>query len=141
MTARGPSLALVGASLLYLLGAAAINTPEGQYAAVGPQAFPLAIGLGLLGCAVWMTLRPAGGAVRVDLKAGATSAATFLGYLLLMAVAGYLASTVLFIVVQARLLGSRALGRDLLVGVFVTASVYGLFQGLLGFRLPAGVFG
>lgn len=145
---RGPAVVrrtltsvLIVPSLLYLLGAFAIDTPAGQYAAVGPQAFPLVIGLGLLLCAVWITLRPATEALPVDWGAGVASAATFLGYLLLLAVAGYLVSTVLFIVMQSRLLGSHAWRRDLLVGVLVTAVVYGLFQVFLRFPLPAGVFG
>ena len=54
---------------------------------------------------------------------------------------GYLVATVVFITIESRLLGSRAWFRDLIVSVFITASVYGVFNLLLRIRLPAGLIG
>ena len=140
---RVPTVTLFVVSVVYLLGALQISTPEGQYAAVGPGAFPLAIGLGLVCCSLWMGLRPDRGprVVVVDWRAGALSAAVFLIYLILLDVVGYLAATAPFIMIESRLLGSRAWKRDLIVSVAITASVYALFQLVLGFRLPTGLFG
>ena len=69
------------------------------------------------------------------------SALVFLAYLLLLEPVGYLLATVAFITVEARLLGSRAWLRDLIVSVVITASVYTVFNLLLGIRLPAGLIG
>tara|TARA_B100000678_G_C18148393_1_gene477840 strand:- start:820 stop:1092 length:273 start_codon:yes stop_codon:yes gene_type:complete len=90
-----------------------------------------------------MGLRPDRGprVVVVDWRAGVLSAAVFLIYLILLDVVGYLAATVPFVTIESRLLGSRAWRRDLIVSVAITASVYALFQLVLGFRLPPGLFG
>ena len=148
---------LLVASAGYLAAAFLINEPEGEYAAVGPRAFPVAIGLALAVSAIWIRFRPsaggdaasmaadhrvlpAGGA-SADWRAAAPAAAAFLAYIALLAPVGYLLATAVFIPLEARLLGSRSWRRDVIAGVAVTAAIYAVLGLLLGLRLPAGVFG
>ena len=86
---------------------------------------------------------PAPGAVppAADWRAAAPSVLLFLAYIVLLEPLGYLPATTAFIVLEARLLGSRRWGRDLLAALVVTVSVYALFSLLLGLRLPAGLLG
>lgn len=76
-----------------------------------------------------------------DWRAAAPSALLFLAYIVLLEPLGYLAATTVFIALEARLLGSRRWGRDLLASLVVTFSVYTVFSLLLGLRLPAGLLG
>jgi putative tricarboxylic transport membrane protein len=52
---------------------------------------------------------------------------------------GYLISTSVFFIATARVLGSRHLARDTVVGVLLTVGIYFAFTQALGVRLPAGV--
>ena len=74
-----------------------------------------------------------------DWRAAAPSVLLFLAYIVLLEPLGYLPATAAFITVEARLLGSRRWGRDLLAALVVAFSVYALFSLLLGLRLPAGL--
>ena len=74
-------------------------------------------------------------------RAAAPAAAAFLAYIALLAPVGYLLATTVFIPVEARLLGSRSWRRDLIAGLVITAAIHAVLGLLLGFRLPAGVFG
>ena len=127
----------------YLVVAFQISEPGGPSATIGPRAFPIAIGIGLVVCSVWVGLT--GSARRelpsIDWRVAAMSALAFLAYVVLLEPAGYLLTTVAFIATESRLLGSRAWVRDLVVSVVITASVYTVFNVLLGIRLPAGVMG
>ena len=73
-----------------------------------------------------------------DWRAAAPSVLLFLAYIVLLEPLGYLPATTAFITLEARLLGSRRWGRDLLAALVVAFSVYALFSLLLGLRLPAG---
>ncbi len=134
------------ASTAYLFAAFLISEPGGQYAAVGPRAFPIAIGFGLVACSVWIGMT---GAVAreqraqptIDWRSASLSALVVLAYLGLFETAGFMLATVAFITLQSRVLGSRALVRDLVVSVVIAVSVYAVFQLLLGVRLPAGLLG
>ena len=77
----------------------------------------------------------------VDWRSAAPSTLLFLAYIVLLEPLGYLLATTAFIALEARLLGSRRWGRDLLAALAVTVSVYVLFSLLLGLRLPAGLLG
>ena len=148
---------LLAVSAAYLAAAFLISEPEGQYAAIGPRAFPLVVGLALAACAVWIGLRrtageapaapaadrhdPAGEGGPADWRAAAPAAAAFLAYIALLAPVGYLLATAVFIPLEARLLGSRSWRRDLIAGLVVTAAVYAVLGLLLGLRLPAGFLG
>ena len=155
----GGGLLAIGAA--YLAAAFLISEPEGGYAAVGPRVFPIGIGLALVAVALRMAFRTAGiGNVppsatatppdpptadasppAADWRTAAPSALLFLAYIALLEPVGYLPATTAFIALEARLLGSRRWGRDLLASLVVTVSVYVLFNLLLGLRLPAGLLG
>ena len=148
---------LLVASAGYLAAAFLISEPEGEYAAVGPRAFPVVIGLALAACAVWLGLRqgaaadrawsaadrgvPAGKGASTDWRAAAPAAVAFLAYIALLAPVGYVLATAVFIPLEARLLGSRSWRRDLIAGLVVTAFIYAVLGLLLGLRLPPGVLG
>jgi len=73
-----------------------------------------------------------------DWRAAAPSVLLLLAYIVLLEPLGYLPATTAFIALEARLLGSRRWGRDLVAALVVAFSVYALFSLLLGLRLPAG---
>ena len=145
----------------YLAAAFLISEPEGGYAAVGPRVFPIVIGIALLTVALRTAFRshggagarssdpkkaqtvpaPASDAPPADWRAAAPGALVFLAYILLLEPLGYLPATTGFIALEARLLGSRRWGRDLLAALVVSVSVYALFSLALGLRLPAGFLG
>jgi putative tricarboxylic transport membrane protein len=54
---------------------------------------------------------------------------------------GYVVATGLFVPTTARILGSRSLLRDLIIGAAIAVVVYIGFTRFLGVRLPAGVLG
>lgn len=181
---RRLAVILLTVSAGYLAATFLITEPEGEYATVGPRAFPLVIGIALAVCAAWIGLRrtarggdlappaadsqdaterrgredrrgvadppgSAGSDGHADpdqqgspaWRAAAPAAAAFLAYIALLAPAGYLLATAVFIPLEARLLGSRSWRRDLIAGLVITAAIYAVLGVLLGFRLPAGVFG
>ena len=132
----------------YLAAAFLISEPEGGYAAVGPRVFPIGIGIALVAGSLWIAFRgnaaanasaPEASRGPADWRAVAPSALVFLAYILLLEPIGYLPATTAFIAFEARLLGSRRWGRDLVASLVVTVSVYALFSLLLGLRLPAGL--
>ena len=131
---------LVAAALTYLVGAFRIDTPDGQYSALGPGAFPILIGIGLVGCTVWIAAT-GGRTISLDWRGIGGAAGTFLAYLALLPVVGFLAATVPFVTLQARVLGSRQWRRDLVVAVLLTFTVHGLLSYVLGVRLPGGLLG
>lgn len=155
----GAGLFAVGAG--YLAAAFLISEPEGGYAAVGPRVFPIAIGIALVTVAVWTACRahlaagaPSSGTAKAqaapasdadppaaDWRGATPSTLLFLAYIALLDALGYLLATTAFIALEARLLGSRRWGRDLLAALAVTVSVYALFSLVLGLRLPAGLLG
>lgn len=157
----GAGLLAIGAG--YLAAAFLISEPEGGYAAVGPRVFPIVIGIALVTVALWTAFRahgdagapssdpakaqtvpgPTSGAAppAADWRAAAPGALVFLAYILLLEPLGYLPATTGFIALEARLLGSRRWGRDLLAALVVSVSVYALFSVALGLRLPPGLLG
>ena len=155
----GAGLFAIGAG--YLAAAVLISEPEGGYAAVGPRVFPIAVGIALVAVALWTAFRAQGAAgapssrpakaqaapapdaasTAADWRAAAPSALLFLAYIALLEPLGYLLATTAFIALEARLLGSRRWGRDVLAALAVAVSVYALFSLLLGLRLPAGLLG
>ena len=127
----------------YLVLTFLIPEPSGGYAAVGPRAFPIAIGIGLISGSLWIGLSEARSLVApipVDWRLFVFSALTFLAYILLLEPVGYVLATVGLITVESRLLGSRDWFRNVTVSLVITASVYGAFN-LLDIRLPQGLIG
>ncbi|MEV4113931.1 tripartite tricarboxylate transporter TctB family protein [Nonomuraea sp. NPDC049695] len=150
MTQRLVSLGFLAAAVVVLAQAFAIPQGEG-YQAVGPRAFPLLVGAGLAVVSfigVVQAFRP-----------GTPSAATgdseepeethwpsvllligsLVAYALILVPAGYWQATTAFFVAVARVLGSRRLLRDVLVGLVLALATYFLFDRLLGISLPPGL--
>jgi putative tricarboxylic transport membrane protein len=65
--------------------------------------------------------------------------AALAAYALLLVPAGYWQATTAFFVAVARVLGSRRLMRDVLVGLALALATYFLFDRLLGISLPPGL--
>ena len=121
------------------------------FQALGPRAFPLAIGIGLLVLGILLlvrtTLRPD---EELAKQAGEEESAThwptvglalgaLVGYVLALSPLGYIGATAVFVPVQARILGSRHPLRDFLVAVPVAVGIFFFFTEFLGVRLPEGV--
>ncbi|TDD11348.1 tripartite tricarboxylate transporter TctB family protein [Nonomuraea deserti] len=143
MTQRIVSAGFLLAAVVVLVQAFAIPRGEG-YQAVGPRAFPLLVGGGLAVVAVI-------GAVQA-FRAGPQDAeeethwpsvlmlvAALAGYALVLVPAGYWQATTVFFAVVARVLGSRKLLRDAVVGLVLALATYFLFDRLLGITLPPGL--
>jgi putative tricarboxylic transport membrane protein len=150
---RGPrawGLVLLAIAIFVLAATTAIRSQEG-YAATGPRFMPLLVGLLLLVLSLLFLARTV---VRPDLdlaeRAAREAAATewarplavvagLLAYAFLMEPLGYVVATALFFVAVARILGSRALLRDLPAGVAIGLVLYVAFTQFLGVDLPAGL--
>ena len=150
---RGPrawGLILLAIAIAVLVATTAIRSQEG-YAATGPRFVPLIVGLLLLVLSLLFLARTF---VRPDVDLAERAAreaavtewarplsvvAALLAYAFLMEPLGYVVATTLFFVAVARILGSRALVRDLLAGAAIGAVLYVAFTQFLGVDLPAGL--
>ena len=74
----------------------------------------------------------------VDVAPLALTALALLGYFLAFVPLGFILSSVAFLVVEARILGSRALVRDVIASVALVLALYVLFVYFLTVRLPQG---
>lgn len=132
------------------------------YAIVGPYAFPLAIGAGMLLSLLLMLLQHLRPATNRRAEAGPDGALAHavagghepdvvvlppwskflqvggitLAYVLLLKPLSFIVATPLFIVSNARAMGSRSLLRDCLVAVALTAAIFLAFRYVLGVELP-----
>jgi putative tricarboxylic transport membrane protein len=127
-----------------------VQCPECD-AGIGPRFFPLivAVGLTALGALWLLRLRVRPDAVltaHIAEEAAAThwptvglTAAALLVYAFALGSLGYIAATALFFPFVARVLGSRRIVRDALIGLALAVVIYFSFTRLLGVRLPAGL--
>jgi putative tricarboxylic transport membrane protein len=141
---------------LLLLGEA-ISAADGRGIAIdGPRLWPIVVTVGWVALAAIYLLRqviaPAWAShrdieqaqappVRWNWRTPAGLIAALAGYSLVVEYtgAGYVVATAAFFIVAARLLGSRRLVRDLIVGVTVPIVIYVGFTRLLDIPLPQGV--
>lgn len=145
MTLRHPDV--IGAALVALTGmlviVAGLTTPDPGFGVVGPAAFPIAIGVLMLVVAVWLawdTLRKSAPLALEALDRRpffATAAATAI-FLLAFEPLGFLITGAAYMVVQARIFGSRDLVRDIIASVLFMAALYLLFARFLTIDLPTG---
>lgn len=159
----GPRLvaaALIGFAAVLIVSATGIAR-GGGYSVVGPATFPLAAAIGLLVLGAVFALRTS---VAPDMDLGTRAAdeeavthwptlGLALAALIVYALAldgfdigplevpglGYIVATTLFLPLTARILGSRAPVRDVVVGLGIALLVYFSFTELLGVRLPDGI--
>jgi putative tricarboxylic transport membrane protein len=147
---RGWGLILLAIAIAVLVATTTIRSQEG-YAATGPRFMPLVVGLLLLVLSllflartfvrpdVELAVRAAREAAATEWARPAAVVAALLAYAFLMEPLGYVVATTLFFVAVARILGSRALVRDLLAGAAIGLVLYVAFTQFLGVDLPAGL--
>jgi putative tricarboxylic transport membrane protein len=153
---RGPrimGLALLAMGVAALAATTQIHSTRDGWSVSGPRFVPLVASLAVIGLAIAFLVRTAW---RPDVElarfAAAESAqthwptpgavmASLLGYVALLTPLGYALATAVFVAVGARVLGSRRLGRDLVVGVLLGAITSYAFTRWLGVRLPVGPWG
>ncbi len=147
LTLAGIIIVFAGA---FIAGAFMIDQPVTTFSAVGPRAFPIMIGIGMLLSGVWLglqTWRRQAAAFKfsdleeIDWKTWGATALVFLIYILIFEPVGYLISTAVFLFVVARVLGSHAWLRDAIVSVTISLAIYYFFNGLLKVGLPKGLLG
>ena len=147
---RIASLAFFAVAVGVLVGGFAID--EGtSYQAVGPRVFPVLVGAGMCLVSAIGVVQAFRGTDTEQIdqlreEIGATHwpsvlllVAALIGYVLLLTPLGYWQSTTVFFVAVARVLGSRSLIRDAVVGLVLALAVYVLFDRLLGISLPPGI--
>ncbi|MFD8163629.1 tripartite tricarboxylate transporter TctB family protein [Streptomyces malaysiensis] len=145
------------AALLFLAAGVAVlgwafAIPEGAIDQdVGPRAFPLLVGVGLCAAASVAVVQAFRGSdpalaeqVREEARLTewrpvAALLALLVCYLFALAPCGYWQSTTVLFALVARVLGSRRIVRDALVGLVLALAVYFLFDRLLGIHLPPGI--
>jgi putative tricarboxylic transport membrane protein len=149
----GPRLAglvLLAASVAILL--AVFEIPgRGGYSSSGPRFVPLIVAIGLIALTGAFLARTW---VRPDMELAERSAeedaathwatpalllVAMVAYALLMEPLGYILSTAAFFVPVARLLGSRSLLRDVVIGLVAGVGLFTAFTQYLGVSLPAGL--
>ncbi|MEU7862507.1 tripartite tricarboxylate transporter TctB family protein [Nonomuraea sp. NPDC049141] len=147
MTTRLVSAGFLAVALVVL--AQAFMIPDsGGYQAVGPRAFPLLVGIGMAVVAVIGVAQ----AFRAPVSSEGESEdegihwrpvllliGTLALYATLLVPVGYWQATTLFFLAVARVLGSRKLVRDLVVGLLLALATYLLFDRVLGITLPPGL--
>lgn len=149
----GPRLAglvLLAASVAILLAVFAIPG-RGGYSSSGPRFVPLIVAIGLILLTGAFLARTW---VRPDMELAERSAeedaathwatpalllVAMVAYALLMEPIGYILTTAAFFVPVARLLGSRSLVRDVVIGLVAGVGLYTAFTQYLGVSLPAGL--
>ena len=148
----GVALLLGVVGVVVLVDALRMDAPTTESDRVGPQAFPLAVAVLLLVCAVALALdvlRGGRGVAEegedVDLTAPTEwrvvlpLLGVFVANVLLIDVLGWVVSGALLFLGCAWSLGSRSYVRDALISVAISlVTFYGFYLGL-GIHLPAGV--
>jgi putative tricarboxylic transport membrane protein len=144
------SLAFIALGVYTLIGAQSIGSGTG-YSQIGPRAFPMGIGAGLVilgGILAWQAISGGWRNVPMDESHDTPDWLAFAiltgAVLLHMAAIGWagfiLASTFLFILI-ARGFGSRKLLRDIVVGAVLSTAAFFIFTSGLGLQLPNGLLG
>jgi putative tricarboxylic transport membrane protein len=151
----GPRIAgvvLLGIGVAALIATFAINEPGDGFSVSGPRFVPLIVSIAIVALSIAFLIRTT---VAPDEElaelAAAEEAATYwpapgmvLGllivYVVLLEPLGYIAATVLFFPLGARVLGSRKVVRDVLVGAAIAFGLYYAFTQFLGVPLPAGIY-
>ena len=140
MTIRHPDL--IGAAAIALV-VGALTSPDPGFGVVRPATFPIVIGILLLASAAWLvvdTVRantsPALDAL--DRRPFLCTAVAGAAFLLAFAPLGFTLSAIPYLVAQARILGSRALVRDVVASIGFVIALYILFVRILTIDLPNG---
>ncbi|MEV6238112.1 tripartite tricarboxylate transporter TctB family protein [Lentzea sp. NPDC051838] len=135
---------LVFGLVLVLLGVVALTQVwviRGDWSVSGPRFVPLVV------CGAWVVLAVLYVAQTVRAPSDSEGfdrtplylVLTLIGYAYVVIPLGYIISTALSFVLTTRILGSRSLVRDVVVGVLLAVALYFGFTSLLSIRLPRGV--
>ncbi|QYN38986.1 tripartite tricarboxylate transporter TctB family protein [Pseudonocardia sp. DSM 110487] len=147
---RIAALAFLAVAVGVLTGAFTIDQGT-TYQAVGPRVFPLLVGAGMCLVSAIGVVQAFRGTdtdqidqLREEIRAThwpsvVLLVAALIGYVLLLTPLGYWQTTTVFFVAVARVLGSRKLVRDAIIGLVLALAVYMLFDRLLGIGLPPGI--
>jgi putative tricarboxylic transport membrane protein len=147
---RIAALAFLAVAVGVLTGAFTIDQGT-TYQAVGPRVFPLLVGAGMCLVSAIGVVQAFRGTdteqidqLREEIRATHWPSvlllvAALIGYVLLLTPLGYWQTTTVFFVAVARVLGSRKLVRDAIIGLVLALAVYILFDRLLGIGLPPGI--
>ena len=147
---RAAALLLIGTGLFLLYDALQIGSVRG-YSVVGPSIFPIVVSLGLTAFGIVLGLRTTLWPDRdLGVQAASEAATThwstvgLLGALLLayafaLGPLGYIVSTAILLPAAARVMGSRQLVRDIVVGIGLSIVIFFGFTQFLQVRLPAGI--
>jgi putative tricarboxylic transport membrane protein len=150
LLAAGAAITAFGAFALWK--AFEIAQPT-AYRPMGPRVFPVIISVSLIILGVLFIIETLRGAdpdleehVATELRTAdqrqvAILIATLVVYTALFNRLGYVVATTLFLPTVARVLGSRRLLRDVVVGAAVAVSAFLVFTKLLSIDLPTGVMG
>ena len=133
-------LVLAGAGLLW----SAVAAADGELGLQSPRLAPVVISVAWVAVAVaylvsQLRSREPAPAEKPGWWSPAGVAASLAGFAVALEYAGFVVSAAVFIVVVARVLGSRHLVRDVVVAVLLPVAVYLAFTRLLDIFLPAGV--
>ncbi len=138
---------MIGAAVIAVLAvitlAGGLTTPDPGFGVVGPAVLPTIIGALMLVTAVWLAVDVARGTPPpstepLDRRPFAYSVAATAAFLYAYVPLGFVISAATFLVVQARILGSRNLVRDVIAGVVFIVALYLLFVQFLTIALPKG---
>lgn len=105
------------------------------YAALGPWAFPSAVLIGLA-LSLVAVIRKSPQVSFSFQRPVVLTAIALAAYVLAFDRFGFLVATVPYLVGQSRILGSRRLRRDAIVALVLTLAAFGVFDRVLGVRLP-----
>jgi hypothetical protein len=145
VTLRHPDL--YGAVAIALIAIAvivgALLSPDPGFGVVRPATFPVVIGILMLVSAGWLVFDTVRSGTVPDLepldrRPLAYTAAAAGAFLLAFTPLGFILSATPYLVVQARILGSRMLVRDVIASAAFIVALYVLFVKILTIDLPNG---
>lgn len=150
---RAIGLALLALGVAALAATTQIPSARDGWSMGGPRFVPLVASLAVTGLAVAFLVRTlwrpdtelfhfaATEAEQTHWPTPAAIVASLVGYVVLMTPVGYAAATGVFVTANARLLGSRHVVRDVVVGLVLGVVTSYAFTRWLGVRLPVGPWG
>lgn len=105
------------------------------YAALGPWAFPAVVLAGLALSAVFVIRKTPRFSIAIP-RPVIFTAGLLAAYVLAFERLGFVPATIVYVPLQARILGSRKLWRDVIVAVALTLLAYAVFDRVLDVKLP-----
>jgi putative tricarboxylic transport membrane protein len=150
---RATGAVLLGIGVVALVATFSIRGGRDPWALTGPRLFPLIASIALIVLSGAFLVRTwvapdaelsafaAREAADTEWRVPVLVGIALLAYAELMEPVGYLLSSAAFFPVVARILGSRALVRDVVAGAALSLGVYVLFTQALAVPLPIGILG